>query len=132
MCKYLLFNNQLIIFFFHRLTPAYMVVLLMAEVSSRWLRNSSVFEPENNNHISCAKYWWRNMLYINSLYPQREMVIIVFHSAQKYDFNKRSDNNTKFSTAVHVMELVYVQRHAVLRFSGVTTSLLRQVNNIQY
>jgi len=27
---------------------------------------------------------------------------------------------------VHVMELVYVQRHAVLRFSGVTASLLRQ------
>ncbi|VVC32337.1 Hypothetical protein CINCED_3A005090 [Cinara cedri] len=59
---------------FIRLTPAYMVVLLMAEVSSRWLRNISVFEPENSNHISCAKYWWRNVLYINSLYPRSEMV----------------------------------------------------------
>ncbi|XP_015376753.1 PREDICTED: uncharacterized protein LOC107171036 [Diuraphis noxia] len=61
---------------FCRLTPAYMIVLLMAEVSSRWLRNISVFEPENNNHISCADYWWRNMLYINSLYPRNEMCML--------------------------------------------------------
>lgn len=72
-------------YFSVRLTPAYMVVLLMAEVSARWLRNVSVFEPENSNHISCAKYWWRNMLYINSLYPKNEMVMInCFTSIKHY------------------------------------------------
>lgn len=71
---------------FYRLTPAYMIVLLMAEVSSRWLRNISIFEPENSNHISCANYWWRNILYINSLYPKNEMVniSILINNLQKY------------------------------------------------
>ncbi|KAL4142596.1 hypothetical protein QTP88_005026 [Uroleucon formosanum] len=81
-CSSSILRNDTIKFFkllgyrFIRLTPAYMVVLLMAEVSSRWLRNISVFEPENNNHISCADYWWRNMLYINSLYPRSEMCML--------------------------------------------------------
>uniref|UniRef100_A0A2S2N858 Nose resistant to fluoxetine protein 6 n=1 Tax=Schizaphis graminum TaxID=13262 RepID=A0A2S2N858_SCHGA len=81
-CSSSILKNDTIKFFkllgyrFIRLTPAYMVVLLMAEVSSRWLRNISVFEPENNNHISCANYWWRNMLYINSLYPRSEMCML--------------------------------------------------------
>ncbi|XP_001946627.2 nose resistant to fluoxetine protein 6 [Acyrthosiphon pisum] len=81
-CSSSILRNDTIKFFkllgyrFIRLTPAYMIVLLMAEVSSRWLRNNSVFEPENNNHISCADYWWRNMLYINSLYPRNEMCML--------------------------------------------------------
>lgn len=113
--------------FFSRLTPAYMVVLLMAEVSSRWLRNISVFEPENNNYISCANYWWRNILYINSFYPKSEMVLI-------------NNNNIMRSILtfifflfcpiiVYVVELVYVQRHAVLCFSSHSAFVFCQVNN---
>lgn len=109
-----------------RLTPAYMVVLLMAEVSSRWLRNISVFEPENNNHISCANYWWRNMLYINSLYPRSEMVII--NLLFIYSFGISHLKHFIFFT-VHVVELVYVQRYAILCFSSHTTSRFCQVNN---
>lgn len=57
-----------------RLTPAYMFVLLIAEISMRWIHNYSVFEPMSQNHVSCDKYWWRNILYINSLYPMKDMV----------------------------------------------------------
>lgn len=60
-----------------RLTPAYMFVLLIAEISMRWIHNNSVFEPISQNHISCDKYWWRNILYINSLFPMNDMVSIL-------------------------------------------------------
>lgn len=51
-----------------------MFVLLIAEISMRWIHNWSVFEPQSQNHVSCDKYWWRNILYINSLYPMKDMV----------------------------------------------------------
>lgn len=59
---------------YYSLTPAYMFVLLIAEISMRWIHNNSVFEPQSQNHVSCDKYWWRNILYINSLYPMKDMV----------------------------------------------------------
>lgn len=59
-----------------RLTPAYMFVLLIAEISMRWIHNNSVFEPQSQNHVSCDKYWWRNILYINSLYPMKDMCML--------------------------------------------------------
>ncbi|XKL67399.1 hypothetical protein PGB90_002890 [Kerria lacca] len=61
---------------FLRLTPAYMFVLLIAEISMRWIHNWSVFEPQSQNHVSCDKYWWRNILYINSLYPMKDMCML--------------------------------------------------------
>ncbi|XP_050521423.1 uncharacterized protein LOC126894428 [Daktulosphaira vitifoliae] len=71
-----IYSHKFICVLIYRLTPAYMIVLLMAEVSARWLRNVSVFEPQNNNHVSCANYWWRNILYINSLYPSSDMCML--------------------------------------------------------
>lgn len=65
--------------YYSRLTPAYMFVLLIAEISMRWIHNYSVFEPMSQNHVSCDKYWWRNILYINSLYPMKDMVSAGVH-----------------------------------------------------
>uniref|UniRef100_A0A8D8WSF4 Uncharacterized protein n=1 Tax=Cacopsylla melanoneura TaxID=428564 RepID=A0A8D8WSF4_9HEMI len=59
---------------FIRLTPAYLFVLLMAEINMRWLRNISVFEPLSQDQYNCDVYWWRNVLYINSLFPMKDMV----------------------------------------------------------
>jgi hypothetical protein len=60
--------------FCSRLTPAYLFVLGLVEVTMRALHNDSVFEPTAMDHLNCENYWWRNALYINSLYPRREMV----------------------------------------------------------
>ena len=60
--------------FCSRLTPAYLYVLGLVEVTMRALHNYSVFEPRVMDHLNCDNYWWRNALYINSLYPRREMV----------------------------------------------------------
>ncbi|BES93766.1 nose resistant to fluoxetine protein 6-like [Nesidiocoris tenuis] len=61
---------------FIRLTPAYLFVLGCAELAMKWLKNNSVFEPISLDNVNCAKYWWRNALYINSLYPRSEMCML--------------------------------------------------------
>ncbi|XP_073996733.1 nose resistant to fluoxetine protein 6-like isoform X2 [Rhodnius prolixus] len=61
---------------FIRLTPAYLFVLGCAELTMKWIKNESVFEPVSNDNINCHKYWWRNALYLNSLYPRKEMCML--------------------------------------------------------
>ncbi|XP_066994974.2 nose resistant to fluoxetine protein 6 [Anabrus simplex] len=59
-----------------RLTPAYLFVLGLVEVTTRWVHNNSVFEPNIIDQHTCDKYWWRNALYINSLFPRSEMCML--------------------------------------------------------
>ncbi|KAJ9582996.1 hypothetical protein L9F63_022654, partial [Diploptera punctata] len=66
----------LIFYRFIRLTPAYLFVLGLVEVSMRYLHNRSVFEPKFIDHINCDNYWWRNALYLNSLFPKKEMCML--------------------------------------------------------
>ncbi|XP_075227242.1 nose resistant to fluoxetine protein 6-like [Lycorma delicatula] len=61
---------------FLRLTPAYLFVLGVASLVMRWLKNNSVFEPVSLDDSNCDKYWWRNALYINSLYPRKDMCLL--------------------------------------------------------
>ncbi|KAG8259123.1 hypothetical protein J6590_017301, partial [Homalodisca vitripennis] len=65
---------------FIRLTPAYMFVLGVAELNMRWIKNNSVFEPVSLDQINCDRYWWRNALYINSLFPMKDMFINILTS----------------------------------------------------
>ncbi|XP_037964452.2 nose resistant to fluoxetine protein 6 [Plutella xylostella] len=67
-----------VMFFYRvlRLTPAYGFVIGITEVSIRYAVNQSVFEPAIFDHVTCGQYWWRNLLYINNLYPQREMCMV--------------------------------------------------------
>ncbi|CAB3237057.1 unnamed protein product [Arctia plantaginis] len=59
-----------------RLSPAYGFVIGLNEVALRYTHDRSVFEPAMFDHITCDKFWWRNLLYINNLYPQREMCMV--------------------------------------------------------
>ncbi|GBP51599.1 Nose resistant to fluoxetine protein 6 [Eumeta japonica] len=59
-----------------RLTPVYAFVISLTEQSMRYVANISVFEPAIYDHITCDLYWWRNLLYINNFYPQREMCMV--------------------------------------------------------
>lgn len=61
-----------------RLTAPYLFVLGVVEVSMKWFNYNSVFEPPTMDHVNCPKYWWRNILYINTLFPVEEMVIPQF------------------------------------------------------
>lgn len=59
---------------FVRLTTPYIFVLGVVEVSMKYFNQNSVFEPPTLDHETCPKYWWRNILYINTFFPVEEMV----------------------------------------------------------
>jgi len=59
---------------FLRLTPAYIMVLGLSQLSSTWFNKTSQFYIYERSHETCAKYWWRNVLYINSFFGIDTMV----------------------------------------------------------
>lgn len=66
----------LVLYRFVRLTAPYLYVLGIVEVSMRYYANNSVFDPPTQDHINCPKYWWRNILYVNTLFPVDEMCML--------------------------------------------------------
>ncbi|XP_055545537.1 nose resistant to fluoxetine protein 6 isoform X2 [Wyeomyia smithii] len=61
---------------FVRLTAPYLYVLGVVEVVMRYLEQNSVFEPPTQDHVNCPKYWWRNILYVNTLFPVDQMCML--------------------------------------------------------
>ncbi|XP_065094144.1 O-acyltransferase like protein-like [Ochlerotatus camptorhynchus] len=72
-CSKILFS---ILYRFIRLTPAYLFVIIFNELALKWTYGRSVFTPGIIDHITCNKYWWRNILYINNWYSFSEMCMI--------------------------------------------------------
>lgn len=64
----------LMLYRFARLTAPYVFSLGVTEVAMKWFYYNSVFDPPTMDHVTCPKYWWRNVLYINTLFPVDEMV----------------------------------------------------------
>ncbi|XP_018572754.1 nose resistant to fluoxetine protein 6-like isoform X2 [Anoplophora glabripennis] len=61
---------------FARLTAPYLFTIGVVEVSMKWFYYNSVFEPPAMDHVNCPNYWWRNVLYINTLFPAPEMCML--------------------------------------------------------
>ncbi|GAB1859561.1 Nose resistant to fluoxetine protein 6 [Camponotus japonicus] len=66
----------MILYRFVRLTPAYLFVLGMNEIAIKHAQAKTVFSPVIIDHFTCEKFWWRNALYLNSLYPRTEMCML--------------------------------------------------------
>ncbi|XP_012061974.1 PREDICTED: nose resistant to fluoxetine protein 6-like, partial [Atta cephalotes] len=66
----------MILYRFVRLTPAYLFVLGMNEIAMKQAQAKTVFSPIVIDHLTCEKFWWRNALYLNSLYPRTEMCML--------------------------------------------------------
>ncbi|XP_052737109.1 nose resistant to fluoxetine protein 6-like [Bicyclus anynana] len=66
----------LIAYRFARLTAPYLFMLGVVEVIMKWFANNAVFEPPAMDHETCPKYWWRNLLYINTLFPVDQMCML--------------------------------------------------------
>lgn len=49
-------------------------MLGVVEVTMKWFAHNAVFEPPAMDHETCPSYWWRNLLYINTLFPVEQMV----------------------------------------------------------
>ena len=56
-----------------RLTPTYAFVLFFIWLLSMYLSEGPTYllavGEQSTNYVSCKKYWWTNLLYINNLYP---------------------------------------------------------------
>ncbi|KAI4458379.1 o-acyltransferase [Holotrichia oblita] len=61
---------------FARLSIPYLVVIGLVEVCMKWFTYNSIFAPPTMDHINCPKYWWRNLLYINTLFPDDQMCML--------------------------------------------------------
>ncbi|KYN13273.1 Nose resistant to fluoxetine protein 6 [Trachymyrmex cornetzi] len=58
-----------------RLTPAYIMMIGIAQLISAWYDKTSQFYVEERPHETCAKYWWRNVLYIHNLFGLNTMCL---------------------------------------------------------
>ncbi|XP_032677213.1 nose resistant to fluoxetine protein 6-like [Odontomachus brunneus] len=58
---------------FIRLTPPYMMTIGIVYLNSSWYSRTSQFYMNERPHETCAKYWWRNLLYINNLFDHNSM-----------------------------------------------------------
>ncbi|XP_003699901.1 nose resistant to fluoxetine protein 6 isoform X2 [Megachile rotundata] len=66
----------MIVYRFIRLTPAYLFVLGINEIAIKHTISRTVFSPTIIDHLTCEKFWWRNALYVSSLYPREEMCML--------------------------------------------------------
>ncbi|XP_077287817.1 nose resistant to fluoxetine protein 6-like [Arctopsyche grandis] len=60
---------------FLRITPSYMITLGIAVIMSEWRFRKTPFWSNERNDLICPNYWWRNILYINNLFPRSEMCL---------------------------------------------------------
>lgn len=57
----------------NRLTPPYLVAILFTGFTTIFLRNASIYWMIEPNDVNCQQYWWRNILYIQNMYPLDDM-----------------------------------------------------------
>ena len=58
-----------------RITPAYLVTILLAILNFNWYENVSLYYMPERIVCNCPNYWWRNMLYINNFFDWDELCI---------------------------------------------------------
>ncbi|XP_066994975.2 nose resistant to fluoxetine protein 6 [Anabrus simplex] len=59
-----------------RLIPPYVVAMLAAQLSSTWFEHNSVLESPTRDSSNCPSFWWRNLLFLNTLFPVSDMCMI--------------------------------------------------------
>nr|XP_034194410.1 O-acyltransferase like protein-like isoform X2 [Osmia lignaria] len=104
----------LIMYRFCRLTAPYMYVLGVVQVAMKWFHSNSVFEPPTADHYNCPNYWWRNFLYINTLFPVDQMCMI---------WSWYVADDTQFYTVGAVI-LILATNHFKIATFALTTLLL--------
>ncbi|KAL1505652.1 hypothetical protein ABEB36_005168 [Hypothenemus hampei] len=105
----------MISFRFIRLTPAYLFVLVSNEVIMRYIHNNSFFTPAIIDHITCGKFWWRNVLYINNFYPRAEFCML---------WSWYIANDTQFFVIASVLLLTAIRGSKQLKYVAVAIGLL--------
>ncbi|CAG9575368.1 unnamed protein product [Danaus chrysippus] len=60
-----------------RLLPPYLFTIFLTSVLARVSRDTAVLSTPERDYDTCDSYWWRNILYLNNLYPQQEQCMQV-------------------------------------------------------
>ncbi|KAG8234042.1 hypothetical protein J437_LFUL014129, partial [Ladona fulva] len=101
----------MLIYRFIRLTPPYMFTLGLVELTMKYCHDHGSLEPVQTDHINCPKYWWRNVLYINTLFPLEERVINIFNY-----YNSQSSPYQK----IHIISCVKMDSLLVISRNGIS------------
>ncbi|XP_076285972.1 nose resistant to fluoxetine protein 6-like [Lasioglossum baleicum] len=51
-----------------RLTPPYLVVIGLVQVSSSWYYSHTMLDVFTVDYKNCRRFWWRNILYVNTYF----------------------------------------------------------------
>ncbi|XP_054008438.1 nose resistant to fluoxetine protein 6-like [Hylaeus anthracinus] len=105
-----------------RLTPAYGVIILLGILVFTWLDNTSVFSLYEEGHITCTKYWWRNLLYISNFFHWDE-------SCLTWSWYLSDDMNFFI---IGLMVLMLSNTHFYLAISIGTVSLISSIISCAY
>ncbi|XP_076627065.1 nose resistant to fluoxetine protein 6 [Colletes latitarsis] len=58
-----------------RLTPAYVVTILIAILTFSWIEKNSLIYMYERPHERCIENWWKNLLYINTFYSWNDLCL---------------------------------------------------------
>lgn len=56
-----------------RITPCLAIIMLVTASLVIYQNNTSVFWPIEDYESNCKRFWWRNLLFIQNLYPLGDM-----------------------------------------------------------
>lgn len=59
-----------------RITPAYLVTILLAILNFNWYEHVSMYHMSERIACNCPNYWWRNILYINNFFDWDELCLV--------------------------------------------------------
>ncbi|KAK0083723.1 hypothetical protein PV325_008321 [Microctonus aethiopoides] len=62
----------MIIYRYFRLTPPYLLVIGIIQISTKWNHDHYMIPLTTLEYQTCEKYWWRNALYINTYFNMDE------------------------------------------------------------
>uniref|UniRef100_W8B935 Nose resistant to fluoxetine protein 6 n=1 Tax=Ceratitis capitata TaxID=7213 RepID=W8B935_CERCA len=118
----------LVAYRFMRLTAPYMFVLGVVQVTMKYLAAYSIFDPPTLDHETCPQYWWRNLLYINTLFPVDQMCML---------WSWYLANDTQFYMIGAIILIIGVRHFKISAFttlfflvsSWITTAIIAFTNN---
>ncbi|XP_056011040.1 nose resistant to fluoxetine protein 6-like [Ostrea edulis] len=83
------FRINWFMFYFHRfwrLTPVYMIVLMISACLGRYFGDGPVWPKDGFERNFCKDTWWRNLLYINNLFNDDQCFGVSWYLANDMQF----------------------------------------------
>jgi len=60
---------------FWRITPPYMIIVMISACLTKYFGNGPFFAPDGFEINQCRESWWTNLLYVNNLVRTEKLVI---------------------------------------------------------